>query len=191
MGCDIHIHTEILRNVHGTETWVNGDFYKINPDYSHSEGEEKYDKVSVFRGRDYRFFSILADVRSDGNNPYISKPKGLPNDVTVNVKEAAEFWGLDGHSHSYLNLDELKCYIEKYPTVECEGLISQDQADKLDQGVSPNSWCDWTSDESYVRRKWNIPNHSLENLISALEDRGNEMYVYDPKKIRIVLWFDN
>lgn len=191
MGCDIHIHTEILRNVHGTETWVNGDFYKRNPDYSHSEGEEKYEKVSVFRGRDYRVFSILADVRSDGNNPYISQPKGLPKDVTASVEEEAEFWGLDGHSHSYLNLDELKQYLEKYPTVECEGFISQDQADKLDQGISPNSWCGWTSDKSYVRRKWNTPNNSLENIISALEDRGHEMYVYDPKKIRIVFWFDN
>lgn len=191
MGCDIHIHTEIVKNINGTEIWVNGDFYQKNPVRSFSLDGEKFEKVDVFKGRDYRLFSILADVRSDGNNSSISQPKGLPNDVTEEVQTESDYWGIDGHSHSFLTLDELKKYIDENPTIVCEGFISQEQAEKLDQGILPNSWSGWTSNKTYVKRKWNQPNHSLMTIISALEERGSAMYVYDPNKIRIVFWFDN
>lgn len=105
MGCDIHIHTEVLKEINGTENWVNGDFYRKNPDRSFPFSEVEFEKVEVFGGRDYRLFAILADVRSDGNNPCISQPKGLPGDVTEEIKAEADDWGIDGHSHSFLSLE--------------------------------------------------------------------------------------
>lgn len=58
--------------------------------------------------RNYRVFAVLADVRNGlGFNP-IDYPRGLPDDVTEEVKEESDSYGEDGHSHSYLTLREIK-----------------------------------------------------------------------------------
>ena len=67
--------------------------------------------------RKYNLFSVLANVRngygfagvktSDGFNP-ISKPKGLPEDVSKITKKESDSLGVDGHSHSWLTLKEIE-----------------------------------------------------------------------------------
>lgn len=117
MGCDIHLYVE--RKV--DDKWVTAD--KWTPDPYSDEGEEHQlivDDDDCFYGeRNYDLFAILADVRNGhgtagiitgtGFNP-ISEPKGLPNDVSPEVKAASDFWGSEGHSHSWLTLAELQAY---------------------------------------------------------------------------------
>lgn len=77
-----------------------------------------YDEYSrnPYRGRNYDTFAILADVRNgygfagcDTGKGFniISEPKGLPGDVTEEVKAASDKWGCDGHSHSWLTVKEM------------------------------------------------------------------------------------
>lgn len=55
--------------------------------------------------RNYKRFTKLADVRSEynGEGP---KPKGFPVDVSDSTKLYSDEWGADGHSHSWLYLDD-------------------------------------------------------------------------------------
>lgn len=84
MGCDIHCHVEI----------------KIDGKWEH------YNMPRV--GRNYRLFALLADVRNyDGIEP-ISPVKGIPGDLSLLTRLDAEYWGTDGHSHSWLSVEEMK-----------------------------------------------------------------------------------
>jgi hypothetical protein len=82
MGCDIHLHIEV----------------KLNGKWEH------YAAPSV--NRYYVMFERMAGVRGDITNA-ISIPKGLPEDVTTITRYDADRMGSDGHSHSWLGVDEL------------------------------------------------------------------------------------
>jgi hypothetical protein len=90
MGCDIHLHVEVL---------IDGKWnYFTNFEYAF---------------RDYKVFSKMADVRNaeisekDYIKP-ITAPKGLPD----NISELTQIFlnKHDGHSHSWFNLKEIKIF---------------------------------------------------------------------------------
>lgn len=104
MGCDIHICVEKKVN----DKWV-----MVN----------RLHHGSPATVRNYRRFAALAGVR--GNGP---EPKGLPEDISDSTRLCSDEWGVDGHSHSYMDLqetakiylrteysDENNEYINKYP----------------------------------------------------------------------------
>ena len=112
MGCDIHAFTEVKRG----GKWVEADLWCTNPEYATADEEEKkytnpmyvpYGTHICIDDRNYALFGVLAGVRGSGL-PRISEPKGLPEDASPNVAEDARRWGIDGHSHSWLTLKELK-----------------------------------------------------------------------------------
>jgi hypothetical protein len=53
----------------------------------------------------------------------ISDPRGLPENVSDEVKKYAEQWGCDGHSHSFLSLGDLLEY-DWTQTVKNRGVVS-------------------------------------------------------------------
>lgn len=53
------------------------------------------------RARNYARFAALAGVRGDGPDP-----KGLPLDISETTQFWVDEWDTDGHSHSWLSLDE-------------------------------------------------------------------------------------
>lgn len=111
MGCDIHMYVEKKVN----DEWkpVKGP----NPYYGKYDWEKEKTRYAnwIYTGRNYDLFSLLADVRNDGNYKPISEPKGLPKDVSGTIKHESDKWGWDAHSHSYFTLKELKkSGIEKY-----------------------------------------------------------------------------
>lgn len=204
MGCDIHLFTEVKRKINNVERWVNSDYWEINPYYRYGDDKDlEYERplnhVSIFRGRNYELFGILADVRGVGN-PVISEPKGLPEDVSDVVKEESDRWGIDGHSHSYLTLRELVEYLEKYPKVKYEGYISPEAARKLAKtGETPNSWAEWVNpDLNWVKREWE-EDSCLKHLVDKVRQKYQDVFwtrpedqtPEDEEKIRIVFWFDN
>jgi hypothetical protein len=80
MGCDIH----------GTiEKKVGDKWVMVN---------RLSDEPSL--NRNYERFGALAGVRATGG----PKPKGIPLDVSESTKLFIDYWGSDGHSHSYLDL---------------------------------------------------------------------------------------
>jgi hypothetical protein len=116
MGCDIHCYTEVRKyryddkeRKHGV--WINADKWSVNPGYYLYDEEKKWHvdiDDSVLWARHYALFAVLADVRNYWNIKPISQPKGLPDDVSPEVAAEADYWGTDGHSHSWLTLRELE-----------------------------------------------------------------------------------
>ena len=102
MGCDIHSYAEKK---------VNGKWEKVSDQFSLDEfdkkwyGKEKGD--NPFGWRNYSIFAFLAGVRNYDHCTPISEPKGLPDDISDEVKEKADDWDGDGHSHSFLTVKEL------------------------------------------------------------------------------------
>lgn len=153
MGCDIHLYVE---KRDGEGRWASAD--KWTPSKYIEEGEPERLEVAYedrfYRDRCYALFAILADVRNgigfagsptgEGFKP-ISKPRGLPHDVTPRVKKDSKQWGVDGHSHSHQTLDELLRYDWTQSTV-CFCTINGPQLLEWSrygraQGEMPNEYC--------------------------------------------------
>lgn len=84
MGCDIHTTAE--QNVGGR--WVGIGF-------------------EPFDWRSYGMFGFLANVRNYSDVPYIAADRGLPEDASELVRER---YPEDGHSHSWVLVDELLAF---------------------------------------------------------------------------------
>lgn len=188
MGCDIHIHVEykhrqfIGKNAKGEnefcEAWQCGDYFYLNPYYGF-ENEKKYNKSEFCEGRNYSRFATLANVRNYGDTPYISEPRGLPSDVTSEVKADSDAWGCDGHSHSYLTLKELIDFQSKIPPLKHKGMISPQAQVELDtKGIIPEMYCQGTNQEGWAWREWETPNTVLVPLIDAIKKKSRRV-VFD------------
>ena len=60
-----------------------------------------------YQGRNYRLFGALAGVRDTSMDPVVDIERGLPKDVSKEICRISDEWGVDGHSHNYLYLDEI------------------------------------------------------------------------------------
>jgi hypothetical protein len=195
MGCDIHLYTEKLKSVNSVDKWVNCDHWKLNPYFGYDEYEEEWELVSLYRGRNYGLFSLLAGVRG---NDEICPPKGLPDDVSDIIKKNSDRWGSDGHSHSYFTLAELKEYYNNNSHTSHNGFLNERQIKQLDEdGITPYDWSEW-SDPELKYREWK-EDSPIKSLVESLDKRlREEFWIHkDDKrtdfdeKIRVVFWFDN
>jgi len=176
--------------------------------------------------RNYCFFSILADVRNgrgfagvdtgDGFNP-ISEPRGLPEDVSIEVKRQFDHYGIDGHSHSYITLKELLEYDWEQTTTH-RGVIDEKEYTRMitANSNSPRYWSGMTygptveqisladmkdlidgkfqrdSSKDYVTKFGWDETYRESVGEDYLEELCTELSHYgDPEDVRIVFFFDN
>lgn len=158
---------------------------------SDKESTYKYESPEVlgwlYDNRDYDVFAILADVRNgrgfagiktgEGFVP-ISEPKDLPIDVSEEVKKESDYWGGDGHSHSYLTLKELLTYDWHGQTTKKEGMVT-----KISYYEAARDFVDEV-----------IP--ALKKLVhTSKQDSGfpflEKLTEEQTEDVRIVFWFDN
>lgn len=202
MGCDIHMFSEFYSE--SKKSWLNFDYWIYNEHYEGGEnGEDKMHVVPIWSNRNYTLFTVLAGVRDYyEKTACISPPKGIPEDVCQIIKEESDGWGNDGHSHSYLTLKELKEFNKNKVKITYSGLVSKEDAEKLDKGEGfPQSWCQWASQGlNFVYREWEEEVDVLSPPINILEERmrdkfwlfdKNKEYPEYEEKVRIVFWFDN
>lgn len=134
MGCDIHFYTE-KRNVETGKWEFVGDVTR------EGEGDEQWvSGTSLYDGRSYNLFAILANVRNgrgfagcktgEGFMP-ISEPRGIPDDASPEYREIAERWDCDGHSHSFHTLRQLLDY-------------DWTQSTQLQGWLDLPTWLDWS-----------------------------------------------
>jgi len=100
MGCNINAHFEI----------------KVDGEWLH------YSNPSIRIW--YDLFAKIANVRNRSGIVPISEPKGLPDDLNLTTKLCADYDGVEGHYHTWLNADEIKqmCYwAYDHDTYEWEG----------------------------------------------------------------------
>lgn len=170
MGCDIHLFTEKKIKIYckdGTqeEKWVCCDYFKLNPYYiDNKDDKRKYDIVNIYSDRDYKLFSVLANVRNyDKIEEVLDEPRGLPYDVSDAVKKECKEWGVIGHSHSWFYAKELFLYKLKY---------NNNYLDKLIDAV--------------VKK---MQNEFL--ILFSQDDVKAKKLVSNLNNFRIVFWFDN
>ena len=210
MGCDIHLHVEVKDSETGTWKMFRGN-ERENPYYDAEYAldcpgsiyAERIIPEQFYAGRNYDLFAILADVRNgygfagcdtgDGFVP-ICKPKGLPEDLSPEVRGDADHWGWDGHSHSWHTLVDLQKY-DWDRTTKLRGYVSPEAARMFKEtGELPGGWCGWTSQEDWVQLEWPISyrecvKYFLERTMKRLEEVAEEFG--GPDNVRIVFWFDN
>jgi hypothetical protein len=203
MGCNIHLFTEAFATTNSVKSWYNCDNWRLNRYYepNNDDGEFEYTVRSIYRDRDYSLFAVLADVRNYGDDACIDSPRGLPEDVSTAIEKESNRWDGDGHSHSYFTLAELKEFRKHHGTTQYAGLVSPDDAEMLDSRTgTPRSWCQGTSDKSWVHRTWVVDGSPLDGLIASVDKRmRDEFYIWRDEvdtteyegMFRIVFWFDN
>lgn len=111
MGCDIHLYAE-ARDSEGAP-WRNVNALEEDEIYDPETYEvigTKMRPTRFYSGRHYGLFGVLAGVRWKCPHGAIAEDRGLPEDISPEVREEASDWGGDGHSHSYATLEELITY---------------------------------------------------------------------------------
>lgn len=95
MGCDIHL---VLERKLGEGGWVGIH----NFPYWQQRGKSgRNTAFPLARDRNYSRFAALAGVRGDG-----PAPRGVPEDVSVLAQVEIDRYGNDGHSHSWISIEE-------------------------------------------------------------------------------------
>jgi len=141
MGCDIHAHWEV----------------KISGKWHH------YDQPRI--DRNYVLFAKMANVRNrDDEIEPLSIPKGLPEDITEIVKICRDYYGEDGHSDSWLGVDEIY-WLESFFAKHC----SEDQY--------KTRW--WKEFGFLFGSGWEYFKKYPKDYPESLED------------FRLIFWFDN
>jgi len=132
MGCDIHFFVEKFstdkdyEGPKGVQEERNAKIVEVleteseprgitadSWEYLDEDEGDEYAYWSVVRdkrfyaGRNYYLFTILAGVRGNWDDDKISKPRGVPDDISDAYKEQLRQWEGDAHSKSYFTLKEL------------------------------------------------------------------------------------
>lgn len=89
MGCDIHSYAEKK---------VDGKFVCVTL------------PREPFGDRSYGTFAFLAGVRNYSGVPALQEPRGFPEDASPEVKEMYNGWGSNGHTASFLDLEQLTSF---------------------------------------------------------------------------------
>ena len=214
MGCDIHFYVEERRN----GVWVSADVWSP---CEYEKGRMTL-KNELYGDRNYNLFAILANVRNgygfagvptgSGFVP-IAEPKGLPDDVSPEVKAESDRWNGDGHSHTWLTVREILDY-------------DWNQKTMLSGVVDAENWRRWKAygkPTEYSGGCWgkdirNVSESEMEGLVESLKGSPElenlrttvhwARYYHEcmgsfatavfralhkcaPEDVRFVFWFDN
>lgn len=183
MGCDIHFFVEVRDG----DKWRSVDAWEPSK-YPDEDGEGAlrvpYGKA-FYDDRNYRLFSMLADVRNYGNPEdaeYIKPifpPRGIPTDVTDVVRRECERWNGDAHSASWVTLAELDAYDWTQPGGLSGFVSAVDYFTwnrwKRENGESPDSWCGGVGGG----RVQIISNQEMDNIVTQARDMGDYNHALD------------
>ncbi len=180
MGTDIHLAAEIYR-----------------------EGQWHYLPVNLPSYRNYKAFSVLADVRNgysfggfDTGDPIepISEPRGLPDDLSDDLKDRMagradpHIW-LGDHSFSWVTLQEL-INVNLEAPITMRGMVPKTMAEDYKKSEKPpTTMAAWSANPDWVKFEWQQPLGEqaplIADLIKALKPHGA------PENVRLVFGFDN
>ena len=145
MGCDIHLHIEV----------------KINNEWRH------WATPSI--DRDYKLFAKMAGVRNCYEVEPIAEPKGMPTDCSFTTGFEHDRWGVDGHSHSWFGIEEIKQLAE----------YAEQELSQIHGGRS-------LIFEYDILKGSYLCGNSFAGLLKYPDDYPKEI-----QDVRFVFWFDN
>lgn len=149
MGCDIHSHAERC---------VNGKWESIG--------------MAPFDWRSYGMYAFLAGIRNYSAVPPLAEPRGLPDDLSPDTREAYDGWGGDAHSASWLSVKELADF----------DYDRELEDRRVTRQTGPNSW---SGAETCEPEKTTFRAFLGERFFTDLEKLRNA------GAERVVFWFDN
>lgn len=148
MGCDIHMEVEYLDKIEGT--WQRAE--KLIANKYHDPGDPSSRSMireEWYGDRSYDLFAMLANVRNGRGfagiptgipiEP-ISQPRGIPEDCSDETQAFVDYWGEDGHSHSYLSLQELAAVPWFENKITHFGCVTPNEYDRFRVYGRPDSW---------------------------------------------------
>ena len=193
MGCDIHLYKEKFDGVN----WVAADKW-VPYDYGDDDKGIEVPFRERFTDRDYDLFGLLSrGVRREHSFSWESR--GIPFDCCREIKQCADSWGSDGHSHSYLFLHELKSmiYFLERESINISGMISSHRIAQLKESISSGNpdwnllypYYGWTNQAGYEEFSIDVPaifivGQSLSKIVDSFNGVDGENH-------RIVFFFDN
>lgn len=196
MGIDITVHLE--RRNKDTGNWESLRLYT-------KESDGKFKPCSIYNYRNSELFALLADVGASFVFPVINTgclttPRGLPDDISPEVKEAYgdgewyfnatwyDFCELEAYEHMLKDATkELKRKDDKIKGLEKqikrmtsflphddEGNLIDDDDGYLDEDEYPVSYC---------------LTGFVESIRAVLE--AYKIFYPSPNEVRVIMWFDN
>lgn len=190
MGCDIHSFAE--KKNKKKDTWEKaGNMLILHEEYLWEKVGDvfslcEYDKKhyqkdfgdNPFDHRSYSVFAFLAGVRNYDCCEPLSEPKGIPNDVSDEIKTEYDSWSCDSHSTSYLTLRELLEF--DYDKIFWNRRVTKQTSNNCWNGAS-------------------LADEGEGAMISYRENLGEFFFTHleelkslgDIDDVRIVFWFDN
>lgn len=187
MGCDIHIVPEVYTKE--THAGFYGDSdeepsWKAAIPHIEVERASGETKLTEPRGlrldnfRNYTVFSVLADVRNgrgfagvdtgDRIEP-IDEPRGLPEDASDIAKRRRGDWGVDGHSVSWLTLEEIKGYDWDQEIVKRGFVDAATYVTLMENGYPMGPVSGGVSGQRITK----VSNEKMEELIEAHRDEAH------------------
>lgn len=192
MGIRIHLFVETWNkdNLH----WESVDKWNTeDKDDLYVEYENRF-----YQGEYYSVYALLAGVNNYYNIEPISQPRGLPINVSKEVRTASRQWEGAAHTRSYFTLKELLDYDWNTPIQEGAYMFN-DQWTRFYESIktdSPNydlrfpcaQGIGESMRNSFTWHKWEIPAKAAaddfyEKVIPRLKDLGK------PEDVRIVFFF--
>lgn len=190
MGCDIHVYKEKL--IDGK--WVTADEWET---LEHGQEAGVCYEKRAYTGRNYELFGLIAGVRRESDDSIA--PRGLPWDVSKEVKEEFRNWGADAHTPSYLYLHELislRAWCDEQKTT-ISGMKDKDELATLKASIASGKpdwellypYCGWTNNKNSEEFEIDVPlsfvvGEALDEMIAAFQG-------VDGRNHRLVFWFDN
>lgn len=171
MGTDIHAHFEIFQ----ADQWVR---VQVLPDIKNwddltQEEEQAHWNLPLFMDRDPELFAVLAGVNNHFGIQPIMPPRGIPEDLSTDVRVLwveAHRWS-EVHTPSWLLLQELLDFdwSQALPVTNKENTLEK-------RWIRPSwdTYADLVEDSKFITR-------GLPELLSM---------VSDPRHLRMVFWFD-
>lgn len=135
--------------------------------------------------RNYELFSVLANVRNYDSVPFISDPRGIPNDVCREFLCWYEWLDEDAHSASWVTLKELKDFDISQEYYDSRLILEKD-------GEKILSVCRGTSGEHFGP----VGNTAIFGLFGddhwkALINKMEKISNGNDEDVRLVFFFDN
>lgn len=208
MGTDIWIYVEGRSRLGNTpQPWKDIDEWNV------TEKKAYATEGSILNGNDlnfpfeihplvdfggYQLYGILADVRHQiGTHPPVSKPKGLPDDLSPVLNTLVAAHGDDFHDHSWLTLKEMASSPFSGRTINRQWVFK----DEYQMLKDMNFECDffdaavdlYQSEEPFeemILAEWyGYLNHSYIDLLEDLRYKMKRHHIKHAEDIRIVFWF--
>ncbi len=174
MGCDIHTAVEVKRS-QDAALQVRGDKWVYISEPMFPGWKEGTFTKEPFDDRDYGLFGFLADVRNYSAVPPLSPPRGLPDDVSDEVREMSDWQG-GYHSHSWFTLKEL---------LDFDYSQSSEDRRYTDEKGNGGATAEPGKGETTTYREF-----FSETFFRDLEIL-NQCFGEKPEDVRVVFWFDN